>query len=77
MNRKSRQEATSPVERDFLKLLNTSYFGIDCRNSIDNYILEPIYDDLGEIAYIEKQYVQRFCFTRTLERKNYDFLKKK
>ena len=31
MNQKLRQKATSPVKRDFFKLLNNSNFGIDCR----------------------------------------------
>ena len=47
MNPKSKQQATSSVERDFFKLLNNSNFGIDCRNNIDNCILEPLYDDLN------------------------------
>ena len=54
MNQKSRQAATSPIERDFFKLLNNSNFGIDCRNNIDNCIFEPIYNDLGEISYNKK-----------------------
>ena len=54
MNQKSRQKATSSVERDFFKLLNNSNFGIDCRNNIDNCIREPLYDDLSEISYIKK-----------------------
>ena len=54
MNQKSRQAATSSVEKDFFKLLNNSKFGIDSRNNIDNCILEPIYDDLDEISYIKK-----------------------
>ena len=54
MNQKARQKATSPVKRDFYKLLNNSNFGIDCRNNIDNYVLEPLYDEIGEILYIEK-----------------------
>ena len=54
MNQKSRQAATSPVERDFFKLLNNSNSGIDRCNTIDNCILKPIYDDLGEISYIKK-----------------------
>ena len=53
MNQKSRQRATSSVEKDFYKLLNNSNFGIDCRN-IDNCFLEPIYDHFGEISYIKK-----------------------
>ena len=54
MNQKSRQQATSSVERDSFKLLKNSNFVIDCRNNIDNYILEPLYDDLSEISYIKK-----------------------
>ena len=53
MNKKSRQTATSSVEKDFYKLLNNSNFGIGCRNNIDNCTLEPIYDDFSEIAYIK------------------------
>ena len=53
MNKKSRQTATSSVEKDFYKLLNNSNFGIDCRNNIDHCTLEPIYDDFSEIAYIK------------------------
>ena len=53
MNQKSRQTATSSVEKDFYKLLNNSNFGIDCRNNIDNCTLEPVYDDFSEIAYIK------------------------
>lgn len=51
MNQKARQKATSPVERYFL---NNSYFGIECRNNIDNCVLEPLYDQIGEISYIKK-----------------------
>ena len=54
MNQKSRQKAKSSVERDFFKLLNNSHFGIDCRNNIDNCILEPLYNDFTEISYIKK-----------------------
>ena len=51
MNQKLRQ--TSSVKKDFYKLLNKSNFGIDCRHNIDNRVLEPIYDDFSEIAYIK------------------------
>ena len=54
MNQKARQKVTSPVKRDFYKLLNNSNFGIDCRNNIDNCVLEPLYDEIGEILYIKK-----------------------
>ena len=54
MNQKARQKATSPVECDFYKLLINSNFGIDYRNNIDNCVLEPLYDKIGEIWYIKK-----------------------
>ena len=54
MNQKSRQKAASSVEKDFYKLLNNSNFGIDCRDNIDNCILEPLFDDFEEISYIKK-----------------------
>ena len=53
-NQKSRQKATTSVEKYFFKLLNNSNFGIDCCNNIDNCILEKVYDDLAEISYIKK-----------------------
>ena len=51
---KSRKQATLSAEKDFFKILNNSNLGIDCRNNIDNCILEPLYDDLQEISYIKK-----------------------
>ena len=54
MNQKAKQKAISSVEKDFYKLLNNSNFGIDCRNNIDNCILEALYDEFTEISYIEK-----------------------
>ena len=54
MHQKSRQKATSCVERDFLKLLHNRNFGIDCRNNIDNCILESLDDGFTEISYIKK-----------------------
>ena len=42
MNQKALQKATSPVERNFYKLLNNVNFGIDYRNNIDNCRLKPI-----------------------------------
>ena len=54
MNQKSRQKATSSVEKDFFKLLNNSNFRVDCRNNIDNCILETLYDDFTGISYIKK-----------------------
>ena len=46
MNQKARQKATSSFERGFYKLLNNSNFGIDCRNNIDNCVLEPLHDKI-------------------------------
>ena len=54
MNQKSRQAATSSIEKDFYKFLNNTNFGIECRNNIDNCYLEPIYDDFSEISYITR-----------------------
>ena len=54
MNQKSRQKATTDVEKDFYKLLNNSNFGKDCRSNIYNRTLEPIYDKLSEILFIKK-----------------------
>ena len=42
------------MEQDFCKLLNNSNFGADCRSNIDNRVLQPIYDEISEIAYIKK-----------------------
>ena len=46
MNQKTRQKATSSFERGFYKLLNNSNFGIDCRNNIDNCVLEPLHEKI-------------------------------
>ena len=54
MNQKSRQNATSSVERDFYKLLNNANFGIDFRNNINNCYFELIYDEISEISYLKK-----------------------
>ena len=54
MKQKSRQIAQTNIEKDFYKLLNNSNFGIDCRSNIDNRTLEPIYDEISEIAFIKK-----------------------
>ena len=54
MNQKSRQKATTDVEKDFYKLLNNTNFGIENRSNLDSRTLEPIYDKRGEIAFIKK-----------------------
>lgn len=56
MYQKSKQKARTDVQKDFYNLLNSSNFGIDCRSNIDSRTLEPIYDELGEIAFIKKIY---------------------
>lgn len=53
MNQNARQTAESKVEKDFYKLLNHGNFSIDCRKTIHNCGLEPIYDNFSEIAYIK------------------------
>ena len=77
MNQKSRQAATIPVEIGFFKLSNNSNFAIDCRNNIDNCILEPIYDDMGEISFIKKFTTIFNDDTRTYEKRNYPNFSKK
>ena len=54
MNHKATQKATFCLERDFLKLLHNRNFGIDCKNNIDNCILESLDDGFTEISYIKK-----------------------
>ena len=54
MNQKSRQAASRKVEKDFYKLLNNRNFGIDCRNNINNCYLEPIYNDIDEVLYVNR-----------------------
>ena len=54
MNQKSRQITKTNVEKDFYKLLNNSNFSMDCRSNIDNRTVEPIYDEISEIAFIRK-----------------------
>ena len=59
MNQKSRQKASTKVEKDFYKLLNNSNFGIDCRNNMDNCYLERVYDNFSENSYL-KNYTSLF-----------------
>lgn len=53
MKQNARRKAESPVERDFDKLMNNASFGIGCRNDVDKCKFEPIYDEIGEISFIE------------------------
>ena len=45
-------DSKNDVEKDFFKLVNNSNFGYDCRNNLDNCKFNPIFDELGEISYI-------------------------
>ena len=54
MNQVSRQKAKAKIEKDFYKLMNNSNFGYDCRNNIDNCKFKPMFDDVEEIANIQK-----------------------
>ena len=54
MNQKSRQIAKTNLEKDFCKLQSNSNFGKDCRSNIQNRTLEPIYDEISEVAFIQK-----------------------
>ena len=59
------------VEKDFYKLMNNSNFDYDCRNNVDNYFFQPIYNKIKELSYA-KYYQNVFdreisfkCDTRT------------
>ena len=70
MNQKSRQlskndvekdvendvenDVEDDVEKDFFKLMNNSNFSYDCRNNLDNCKFNPIFDELGEITYVNR-----------------------
>ena len=54
MNQTSRQEAKDDVTKDFLKLMNNSNFGYDCRNNLDNCKFNPIFDELNEITNVTR-----------------------
>ena len=54
MNQRSRHKATTDVKSYFYKLLSNLNFGIDFKSNIDSRTLEPLYDELGETAFIKK-----------------------
>ena len=54
MNQKSRQIAKTNLEKDFCKLQNNSNFGKNRRSNIQNRTLEPIYDEISEVAFTQK-----------------------
>ena len=54
MNQRSRHKATTDVKSYFYKLLSNLNFGIDFKSNIHSRTLEPLYDELGETAFIKK-----------------------
>ena len=54
MNKVSRQNAKTSVEKNFYKLMNNSNFGYDCRNNADNYSFTALFDEIEELAYAKK-----------------------
>ena len=54
MNQSSRQTVKYAVEKDFFKLLNSTNFGYDCQNNLDNCTFVPIFDELNEVTYLKK-----------------------
>ena len=54
MNQKSRQESKNDIEKDFYKLINNSNFGYDCCNNLGNCKFVLIFDELKELAYIDR-----------------------
>ena len=54
MNQRSRQLSKNDFKKDFFKLMNNSSFGYDCRNNLDNCKFMPVFDELGEITYVNR-----------------------
>ena len=54
MNQKSRQLSKNDLGKDFFKLMDNSNFGFDCRNNLDNCKFNSIFNELGEISYINR-----------------------
>ena len=54
MNKVSRQNAKTDVEKDFFKLMNNANFVYDCCNNADNCYFSPIYDELEELMYAKR-----------------------
>ena len=56
MNQRSRKNAKNPIEKDFYKLMNNSYFGYDCCKNLDNCQFVPIFNEIQEITYLKRYY---------------------
>ena len=50
----ARQNAKTPMEKNFYKLMNNSNFGYDCRNNFENCYFTPEVDEIEEMACIRK-----------------------
>ena len=53
-NQVARQNANTPMERNFYKLMNNAHFCYDCRNNYDNRYFTPAVDEIEEMAFIRK-----------------------
>ena len=53
-NHIARQNAKTPMEKTFYKLMNNSNFGYDCHNNFDNCYFTSVVDEIEEMAYIRK-----------------------
>ena len=58
-NQVARQNAKTPKEKNFYKLMNNANFGYDCRNNFKNRYFTPVVDEIEEMAYIRKH--QNVC----------------
>lgn len=54
MNQKLRQNSNNDIEKYFFKLLNISNFGHNCSFNLDNWLFEPICNELEKVTYIKK-----------------------
>ena len=54
-----RQNAKTPMEKNFCKLMNNANFGYDCRNNSDSRYFTPIIDEIEEMSFFRKH--QNIC----------------
>ena len=53
-NQVARENAKTPMEKNFYKFMNNANFGYDCRNNFENRCFTPVVDEIEEMAYIRK-----------------------
>ena len=76
MNQKSRKLSKNSFDKDFYKLMNNSNFRYDSRNNLDNCKFVSIFEELGEITYINRyhnvfdQKVSQFVTTDLMKKTN-------